>query len=39
MAKEWILNSAINRCGLQKKRMVGAVADEIRKCSPRTVKD
>jgi hypothetical protein len=37
MAKEWILNSAINRWGLQKKRMVGAVSDEIRKCSPRTV--
>lgn len=30
MAKEWILNSAINRWGLQKKRMVGAVAEEIK---------
>lgn len=39
MAKEWILNSAINRWGLQKKRNVGAVSDEIRKCSPKTVKD
>jgi hypothetical protein len=39
MAKEWILNSALNRWGLQKKRMVGAVSEEIRKCSPRTVKD
>ena len=39
MPKEWILNSAINRWGLQKKRMVGAVSDEIRKCSPRTVED
>jgi len=39
MPKEWILNSAINRWGLQKKRMVGAVSDEIRKCSPKTVKD
>lgn len=39
MAKEWILNSAINRWGLQKKRMVGAVSDEIRKCSPITVKE
>jgi hypothetical protein len=38
MPKEWILNSAINRWGLQKKRMVGAVSDEIRKCSPKTVK-
>lgn len=39
MPKEWILNSALNRWGLQKKRMVGAVSDEIRKCSPKTVKD
>ena len=39
MSKEWILNSAINRWGLQKKKMVGAVSDEIRKCSPKTVKD
>ena len=39
MPKEWILNSAINRWGLQKKRMVGAVSDEIRKCSPKTVED
>lgn len=39
MAKEWILNSAINRWGLQKKRMVGAVSEEIRKCSPKTVED
>lgn len=39
MAKEWILNSAINRWGLQKKRNVGAVSDEIRKCSPKTIKD
>lgn len=39
MAKEWILNSAINRWGLQKKRMVGAVSDEIRKCSPKRVEE
>ncbi|MGB9743625.1 MAG: MjaI family restriction endonuclease [Minisyncoccales bacterium] len=39
MAIEWILNSAINRWGLQKKRMVGAVSDEIRKCAPKNVKD
>lgn len=39
MPKEWILNSAINRWGLQKKRMVGAVSDEIRKCSPKTLED
>ncbi|MDO9541658.1 MAG: MjaI family restriction endonuclease [Kiritimatiellia bacterium] len=39
MPKEWILNSAINRWGLQKKKQVGAVSDEIRKCSPKTVND
>ena len=39
MPKEWILNSAINRWGLQKKRMVGAVSDEIRKFSPKSAKD
>lgn len=39
MSKEWILNTAINRWGLQKKKMVGAVSDEIRKCSPKTVED
>ena len=39
MAKEWILNSAINRWGLQKKKWVGAVSEEIRKCSPKTVLD
>ncbi len=36
MAKEWILNSAMNRFQLNFKRNVGAVAEEIRKCSPRT---
>lgn len=39
MPKEWILNSAINRWGLQKKRMVGAVSDGIRKCSPKKMED
>lgn len=39
MPKEWILNSALNRWGLQKKRMVGAVSDEIRKCSPKTLEE
>jgi len=39
MSKEWILNIAINRWGLQKKKMVGAVAQEIRKCAPKTVKE
>lgn len=39
MPKEWILNSAINRWGLQKKRMVGAVSEEIRKCAPKSLKE
>jgi len=39
MAKEWILNSAMNRFQLNFKRNVGAVSEEIRKCTPRNVKD
>ncbi|MEK7211824.1 MAG: MjaI family restriction endonuclease [Patescibacteria group bacterium] len=39
MAKEWLLNGAINRWGLQKKKQVGAVSEAIRLCSPKTVKD
>jgi hypothetical protein len=36
MPKEWILNQANMRWGLTKKNKVGAVADEIRKCSPKS---
>jgi len=39
MAKEWILNSATNRFQLNFKRNVGPVAEEIRKCAPKTVKE
>lgn len=39
MAKEWILNSAMNRFQLNFKRNVGAVSEEIRKCSPQELKD
>ena len=39
MAKEWILNSAVNRFQLNFKRNVGAVSEEIRKCTPKTVGD
>ena len=39
MAKEWILNSAMNRFQLNFKRNVGAVSDEIRKCSPKELSD
>jgi len=39
MAKEWILNSAMNRFQLNFKRNVGAVSEEIRKCNPKTLSD
>jgi len=35
MAREWILNSAMNRWQLNFKRNVGAVSEQIRKCAPR----
>jgi hypothetical protein len=37
MAKEWILNSAMNRFQLNFKRNVGAVSDEIRNCQPKAL--
>lgn len=39
MSKEWILNAATNRFQLNFKRNVGAVAEEIRKCEPKTLED
>jgi len=39
MAKEWILNSAMNRFQLNFKRNVGATSESIRKCSPKTLDD
>ncbi|MBF0230538.1 MAG: MjaI family restriction endonuclease [Desulfamplus sp.] len=39
MAKEWILNSVLNRFQLNFKRNVGAVSEEIRKCSPKKLED
>lgn len=39
MPKEWILNSANMRWGLTRKKQVGAVAEEIRKCEPKTLAD
>lgn len=39
MAKEWILNMATNRWGLNKKNNVGPVSQWIRECSPKTVRD
>lgn len=39
MAKEWVLNIATNRWGLNKKSSVGPVAAWIRECSPRSIED
>ena len=39
MAKEWILNSAMNRFQLNFKRNVGAVSEAIRKCAPKSLND
>lgn len=37
MAKEWILNSAMNRFQLNFKKNVGATSESIRKCAPKTL--
>jgi hypothetical protein len=39
MAKEWILNSVMNRFQLNFKRNVGATSESIRKCSPKTLEE
>ena len=39
MAKEWILNMATNRWGLNKKNSVGPVSQWIRESSPKTIQD
>lgn len=39
MPKEWILNQANMRWGLTKQNKVGPVAELIRKCSPKSVRD
>jgi len=39
MSNEWVLNPASMRWGLTRKKQVGAVAEEIRKCSPKTLED
>lgn len=39
MAKEWILNSAMNRFQLNFKKNVGATSESIRKCSPKNLDD
>ncbi len=39
MAKEWLLNSAMNRFQLNFKRNVGAVAEAIRACDPKSIEE
>lgn len=39
MAKEWILNIATNRWGLNKKSSVGPVSHWIRECGPKSIQD
>jgi hypothetical protein len=39
MAKEWILNNAMNRFQLNFKRNVGPTSESIRKCEPKTVEE
>ncbi len=39
MAKEWSLNSAMNRFQLNFKRNVGPTSESIRKCSPKTLEE
>lgn len=39
MAKEWILNMATNRWGLNKKESVGPVSKWIRECDPKDIKE
>ena len=39
MAKEWLLNTAMNRFQLNFKRNVGATSESIRKCSPKTLRE
>ena len=39
MSKEWILNASTGRFQFNFKRNVGSVAEEIRKCEPKTIED
>ncbi|HPL64709.1 MAG TPA: MjaI family restriction endonuclease [Syntrophales bacterium] len=39
MAKEWILNSAMNRFQLNFKRNVGPTSESIRMCAPKTLNE
>lgn len=39
MAKEWLLNTAMNRFQFNFKRNVGATSESIRKCAPKNVEE
>ena len=39
MAKEWVLNSAMNRFQLNFKRNVGPASESIRRCGPKTLEE
>ena len=39
MAKEWILNSVMNRFQLNFKRNVGSTSESIRNCSPKSIEE
>lgn len=39
MAKEWILNSTMNRFQLNYKRNVGPTSESIRQCAPKTIEE
>lgn len=39
MAREWILNSVMNRFQLNFKKNVGPTSESIRKCAPRTIQE
>jgi hypothetical protein len=39
LAKEWILNSVMNRFQLNFKRNVGPISESIRKCAPKTIEE
>lgn len=39
MAKEWVLNSVLNRFQLNFKKNVGPTSESIRKCAPKTIEE
>ena len=36
MSKEWVINSALNRWGLNRKKRIGATSEMIRAARPKT---